>query len=534
MKKAINNKNILHFLAKEAVNNLHCDISGICSYSAELISLRLLKEGFSDFLAVEGYVRVPGWTGRTTHSWIELLDGSILDPSFEQFPEGTVRLETFQKKYKPQQYLNEVVNKHLVPDGINRYANSITDGVRKYLGFVLEAAPPKKDSSKKDSSKDEPAGDTGGEAGAPDVPPTEVPGEPFKPASGGGAGAPGGDVFGKEEPMDDMGGGAGEVPPEGGDEKSKISNYSEKLKSAKVIKYQKLQPEPGYKFEPDDNFYKSNYVGTTKNGSILLAVPTVDGKDKERALNFIKKLVLPKIEPVIKNALSQQKRVVLMGDSGMPYIKGKYAPNEQGMIAKYLNEKYKGGYVIFDTWAPQEYFAFTSNDELWQEVKTRTDAKNLEIKSALYLYLLTTIHGRKFANKLKTENVLKTIESWGLSNEDVQQFTVQGLAKIAGIVYPELTGNPETLASFIIKIYLHLLRVNMMQKVLKYEKEGKLVIVLSDEHTAWALKPSFDKMEEFKKEQKPPAEKEPAPEKLPKEVPSKETPPEPEVAPEEK
>ena len=47
MKKAINNKNILHFLAKEAVNNLHCDISGICSYSAELISLRLLKEGFS-------------------------------------------------------------------------------------------------------------------------------------------------------------------------------------------------------------------------------------------------------------------------------------------------------------------------------------------------------------------------------------------------------------------------------------------------------------------------------------------------------
>ena len=67
MFKKNQNIHLINYLAKEAVNKLQCNISGICSYSAELITERLLKEKLSDFYVIEGYVRVPGWTVRTTH-----------------------------------------------------------------------------------------------------------------------------------------------------------------------------------------------------------------------------------------------------------------------------------------------------------------------------------------------------------------------------------------------------------------------------------------------------------------------------------
>ena len=91
----------------------------------------------------------------------------------------------------------------------------------------------------------------------------------------------------------------------------------------------------------------------------------------------------------------------------------------------YLNEKYGSKYVIYDTWIPTDYYAFVSNDETWEDVKERTQVREVEMKAALYLYLLTTISGRKFANKLKTKNVLKILESWGITEDVVSIFNLK-------------------------------------------------------------------------------------------------------------
>jgi hypothetical protein len=130
------NKNSLNYLAKESVSNLKCDISGVCQYGAELIAERFLKSGFSDFYIVEGYVNVPGWTGRTNHAWVELYDSSIIDPTFTQFPKGTTRLDSIYKKHNPKKYLQESKNK-IVANGIRKYSYPITETLKEFISLKL-------------------------------------------------------------------------------------------------------------------------------------------------------------------------------------------------------------------------------------------------------------------------------------------------------------------------------------------------------------------------------------------------------------
>lgn len=512
-KQSIKNKNLLKYLAKEASLGLKCDITGICTYGAELIAKKFIENNFSDFIVVEGYIKVPGWTGRTSHSWVILSDNTIIDPAFEQFPKGTKRLDSIFKKYTSKEYMRIIKeNKNPVND-IQKYINAITNPLKEFFMNIYEATPaptpPKKDSKDSAPSDDKSTENVpGADSGSPFDASPDGGGNPFDESPGGSVG---GGLGG------DMGGEPGSSSDTGKDEKTKISNYSEKLKSSKIIKFQKMEKEPGYKFESNDEFYTKNYVGKTSVGSILLPIPDmqdVNDKNIERNKEFIKKYIIPKIDKVSKMGLSQRKRIVLIGNKGMPYVHKKYAKDESGIIAKHLNDTYKNGYTIFDTWCPQEYYSFISNDALWQQIKERTSAENIEIKASVYLYLLTTLSGRLFANKLKTEKVMDTIKKWGLYENDVNTLNTQGLNKISAIVYPELYNSPETLTSFIIKMYLQLLRVNMIKKIIKYENEGKVVIVLADINTAWSLKPSFDKIDELKKGETP-AEKNPDAENAP-------------------
>ena len=489
-------------IAKLAVSNLSCDISGICMYSAELICEKIVEKDFFDFYVIEGKVSMPNSLNPTQHSWIELYDGTIIDPTVSKFPIGTKRINENFKKYSPIQYLN--LKKQI--KGYDTLKYSLENEINEIANCIFEDNKDKKLDIKKDSSKKDDAKQDSSKKLPNDSPPLPT------AAAGHGASIFGGDK--ENEPnsteQDNM---SGFEPGSDDDskqkdtsEKNKITYYSDKVKESSRIKNERQQPEPGYKFEISDGgkYYIKNYFSKSNGGSILLAVPEIytGNKDNISDIKFIKNFIMPKVNSAVKYALEQKKRTVLLGMNGLPYYRGKYSGDESGIIAKYLNEKYGYEYVIYDTWFPQEYSSFVGNDDVWQEVKKRTECKNLEIKSALYLYLLTTIHGRKFASKLRTENVLKTLESWHVDRNIVDDFNINNINAIFKVVYPEIFDSPETIVSYIIKTYLHVLRVQLLQKVMKYEKKGKIVIIPCDVNTSWALHDTFEKSNELIKPMK--------------------------------
>jgi len=412
-------------------------------------------------------------------------------------------------------------------------AQDVPERILKLLGIqALTEAP--KDKVKPDKApKDapEPEGDAGDKGkpedtsagGAPgkDMPPQDAGQEPPQdagapdsaggPKAGGPDGAPdagepdaggaGGDIFGDEAPMGDEGG----EPDAGGDAKNSIVQYNDKLKQTKIINKQKSEPEPGFDFSNDNEFYRDNYISVTNHGSLLIGVPSVIDNNADK--DFIKTAIIPKIIKVAYEAMKNGKDVVLMGDYGLPYYDGKYSNNTSGIIAKVLNSKFKNT-ILFDTWNPQDYYGFISNTSVWKELKKRTEAENVEIKSALYLFLLATNRDKKVLDKLKTDNVLEAISKWGLSQNNLEMEEHED--EIYRVIFPDRYSSPETQASYIIKMYLQLLRVDMLKKVIRYEKEGKAVIVPTDVNTSWILNKSFkdlQKLQQPKEKPEPPAEK---------------------------
>jgi hypothetical protein len=193
----------------------------------------------------------------------------------------------------------------------------------------------------------------------------------------------------------------------------------------------------------------------------------------------------------------------MLGDYGLPYYNGKYSESVSGFIAKVLNEKFKGR-IKFDTWNPQDYYAFTSNTGVWKEVKSRTKTKNAEMKTALYLFLLATEIPENEVKKLKTDDVNEVLIQWGFT--DTNPNMQVNKEDIFRVIFPDNYNNPETQASYIIKTYLQLLRVNMLKKVIQYEKDSKVVIIPTDANTSWSLNNSFKELDSIQKSKKQPKE----------------------------
>ncbi len=277
-----------------------------------------------------------------------------------------------------------------------------------------------------------------------------------------------------------------------------IIHFNNKLKSSKKINKQKMSPEPGFKFGGENDFYNDNYVAQDSKGSLLIAIPSINNNN-DIDLEFIKNVVLPKIIKVAYEAMKSGREVVMLGDYGLPYYNGKYSESASGFIAKILNDKFKGT-IKFDTWNPQDYYAFTSNTQVWKELKARTQAENAEMKAALYLFLLATYREEDVVNKLKTDDVNKILNGWGFTDNNLNMQIDK--EKILRIVFPDKYNNPETLASYIIKMYLQLLRVNMLKKVIQYERENKIVIVLADANTSWSLNKSFKNLQKIQRKAK--------------------------------
>jgi hypothetical protein len=336
--------------------------------------------------------------------------------------------------------------------------------------------PPKDDKQPKGPAGKDPFG---GGAGSPG-------GDPF---SGGGAGAPAGG-----DPFSDAGGEGGPGGPggeEGGDKENSISKYND-LSAAKVIKFSRQEPDPGFDFsQPNVEFYTDNYVASSKDGSLMIATPKITSNRDIDALNFLKSVIIPQINESVKKALAATKRVVVIGDYGLPFDGKTYQNNEQGVIARYLNGKYPKGYVKFDTWNPKDYYSFISDTKIWTELKTRTEAKGSELKAAMYLNAILTGNNELKA-KLESKDVAKLCKEWGFDPASTDK------KQLLQVLHPEEFEQPQTLPSLIVNTYAYLLRVRLLEKINRYEKSGNVVIVPIDSTTSWILKDSFEKMEEMK------------------------------------
>ena len=79
---------------------------GSCMLAAELLTKLLLQKGISDFKIIEGYITFEGVDWDEAHTWIELNNGKILDPTQKQWSiENIVYLNNRRKEYSPQKYL---------------------------------------------------------------------------------------------------------------------------------------------------------------------------------------------------------------------------------------------------------------------------------------------------------------------------------------------------------------------------------------------------------------------------------------------
>jgi len=106
LKESVDLKKNYTDLAKEVSDKLHCDKSGVCMEFTKVFSEEAIKRGMKDFWVVEGYIIRQG---RHQHTWIELKDGTVLDPTIVQFnlsgEENPKYSKTIKKKYTPEEYL---------------------------------------------------------------------------------------------------------------------------------------------------------------------------------------------------------------------------------------------------------------------------------------------------------------------------------------------------------------------------------------------------------------------------------------------
>jgi len=295
----------------------------------------------------------------------------------------------------------------------------------------------------------------------------------------------GGEDFGDMGGGGDMGGDMGDEPgdeePTDGEEDTgeEITKYTDETNKIQGIKSQNNEPEPGFDFADDSEFYNDKYVGVSEKGSLIIGTPKIVDNQKKN-LNFIKNSVLPKIDKIADSAESQGKKIILLGDTDYPYKNGKFKNDEHGIIAKYLMKKHKN--LGFDFWGHKDYASFKGDSRTFEGLKSKTQAEDTEIDATLYLYN-SLFNGR---DKEAESGLTEKLNEWGFSDVGLNDSK-----SILNFLYPEMQSGIQTKSSFILKSYLHLMEVNLMKKLVNYESKNYVVIVPSDKDVAWKLSNSF-------------------------------------------
>lgn len=287
----------------------------------------------------------------------------------------------------------------------------------------------------------------------------------------------------------DLGDGDKSSEESGDDEKNSIIKFTELSNKIKKIKYQNSDEMPNVDVFDNIDIYNEYFIGESIKGSLILACPTLYDIYDESYFDFINDIIINKIIKTCDKAIDANKKIVYIGQYGNPVNEDSYQNNEQGIIAKILSDKY-GDDISFDTWIPNEYKSFISNDKIWSTLKKRTEMSGRKIKAALYLYMLLLHGSDKLTNSLFDEKVDVVLQSWNIKspNKDLSYF--DDFDNIKNFLYPELKNKPQNEASYIIKSYYHLLMKDLIVKIIRYEKLNKISIVVTTPEIAWRLSTS--------------------------------------------
>jgi hypothetical protein len=227
----------------------------------------------------------------------------------------------------------------------------------------------------------------------------------------------------------------------------------------------------------DSNFYLTNFIGKTEYGSILVGLPDLTTNQSKQ---FFVDVIFKTILKASRDIVNSNRKVVLMLQDELPMVNNQFTNDSVGSIAKALSQKL-GQNIIFDTWS--DY-----SQSIIDELAKRTNRSQEEITSALYCVLLFKKDNGNLLNKFKTPSTLKLLKYYGVDTYDEQA--------VLKLAFPENNGDPQNAISYIIKAYDELLQVKMLKKIIRYEKNGDGVIVLSNPNIAFKLKPTLEKLYE--------------------------------------
>lgn len=105
-------------ICAEVAKNIQCTKKGSCGSFAILATHELFANGYTDFKIVFGFVKDPLCPPRVVHQhvWLEMADGTIVDPTLEQFAKPANHYPSKKtKKYTPQQFMSNPFFKISLP-----------------------------------------------------------------------------------------------------------------------------------------------------------------------------------------------------------------------------------------------------------------------------------------------------------------------------------------------------------------------------------------------------------------------------------
>ena len=82
-------------------------VCGSCMLAAEIMTKKLLRKGYRDFKVIEGYITFEGVDWNESHTWIQMKNNKVIDPTKSQWGiEGEITyLRRKRKTYTPHEYL---------------------------------------------------------------------------------------------------------------------------------------------------------------------------------------------------------------------------------------------------------------------------------------------------------------------------------------------------------------------------------------------------------------------------------------------
>jgi len=127
LNESVNTYQILYDVAEELSKKMYCDKLGSCVHFAEEFVLKINEthpQILNDFFVIEGYVNWEyGDDIPQQHTWIELKDGTKIDPTYEQFTKyGWANyFKKKQKKHTGLEYYTETLSGTWFSDRRQKY-----------------------------------------------------------------------------------------------------------------------------------------------------------------------------------------------------------------------------------------------------------------------------------------------------------------------------------------------------------------------------------------------------------------------------